>query len=343
MRMMTRLVALAVLLASGCDQIQEIVGRPAAPPETNRLKELAAPVPVPKAPPPPSEADVLAAFQATPSGNRTDIDLRKLAEFPQAPLEFRELDLSHSKVTDTGGPQLEKFKNLQTLLLPHTRISDPTAKAIARLDRLERLDLSGTQISDAGMQSFAVLKNLRELRLDGNNLADTGLARFGVLPELEALSVAGCRGVSGVEFTAEVNQGGFPKLRMLNVPGTRFAIAGLPGAARLEMLEHLNITDCGATDEAIAALGGCRRLLILEAATNNFGVSGCAALSKVRTLRELNLDNNQSIKDECFNSLKSLRSLEKLSLTRTACTEAGIRKLKTFLPNTTIRFNNQTF
>lgn len=343
MQMMTRLVTLAAFLACGCDQIQEIVGRPAASPETNRLKELAAPVPVPKAPPPPSEADILAAFQAKPSGNRTDIDMQGLSQLPNAPLEFRELDLSSAKVTDIGGALLDKFKNLQTLLIPHTPVADTTAKAIARLDRLERLDISGTQISGAGMEALAALKNLRELRLDGTNLPDAGLARFGTLPELQALSAAGCRGVNGVEFTTEVNQGGFPKLRMLNVPGTRFALAGLPGAARLETLEHLNITDCGATDEAIGALGGSRRLLILEAASNNFGVSGCAALSKARTLRELHLDNNQSIKDECFNSLKSLRSLEKLFLTRTACTEAGIRKLKTFLPNTTIHINNQTF
>ena len=336
-----RLVAFAVLLACGCDQIKELVGPP-APAEPNRLKDLAAPVPVPKAPPPPSEADILAAFQAKGSGDRTDTDLRILAELPQAPLDFRELDLSHAKVTDVGGPALEKFKNLRTLLIPHCRISDPTAKAIARLEHLERLDLSGTQVSDAGMQSFAVLKNLRELRLDGNNLSDPGLARFGELTELEALSAAGCRGVSGVEFTAEVSRGGFPKLRMLNVPATRFGLAGLPGAGRLETLEHLNITGCGVTDEAIAALGGCRRILILEAATNNFGTLGCAAISRAKTLRELNLENNQSIKDECFNSLKNLRSLEKLHLSRTACTEASARKLKTFLPNTTIHLNNQT-
>jgi len=340
---MKRLVAVLALSMSGCDQIKELIGPPQAAPETNRLRELAAPVPVPKAPPPPNDAEILASFHATPPDKRSDVQLRTLSEFPKALLEFRELDLSNSKVTDIGGPLLEKFENLEALVMPNTRITDATLKGICRLTRLQRLDISTTQVSDTGMQALAGLKSLRELRLDGNSLSDAGFARLGELPELEALSAIACRGVSGQEFTAAVLQGNFPRLRVLNVARTRFGIAGLGRIGGLEALEHLNVTECGVTDEGMAGIGACRRLVILEAGQNNFGVPGCAALAQSRTLRELGIEANQSIKDECFNSLKNLRGLDKLNVSRTACTEVNIRRLKGLLPNTRIQFNNQTF
>ena len=338
------LVLVLALATSGCDKVKEIAGPPgpAEPTQESRMRALQAPVEVPKGPPPPTMEEVVAAFEATPPEKRADVQLAKLSEFPTALAKFRELDLSYSPVTDSGGKRLAEFKNLQSLVLPGTRVTDQTIVAISTLPRLEQLDISGTQISDGAIQSLVLLKNLRELRMDGTNITDSGFARLGDLPLLEAVSASGCRGISGQQFTAAILQGAYPRIRVLNVARTRFGIAGLTRIGMLEGLQHLNVTECGVTDEGLKGIGTCKELMILEAGQNNFGPVGCAGLAVNRNLRELVIDSNQSVKDECFNSLKNLRDLEKLNVSRTSVTEDAARLLKSkFLPKVTIQYNNK--
>ena len=308
------------------------------------MRALQAPGPIPKAPPPRSVEEIIADFEATPPQRRSDPLIIELSQFPSALSRFQELDLSNSLVTDLGGKHLSAFTNLQSLLLANTRISDETALAISKLSGLEKLDATRTQFSEKGISSLVLLKNLRELRVEGVNLSDSGFARLGDLPMLEVLSARGCRGITGQQFTAAIMQGAYPRLRVLNVSRTRFGQAGLTQIGILDSLEHLNVMDCGVTDDGLRGISACKGLVILEASQNNFGPVGCAALSGNTKLRELTVDSNQSIKDECFNSLKDLRALEKLDVSRTVVTEDAVRLLKSkFLPRTTIQFNNRTF
>lgn len=341
------------LTAPGCSKVNEI-GDPSGPDEQtqeSRMRALQAPVPTPKGPPPPTMEEILAAFEVTeilvafevtPPEKRSDLQLARLSKFPSALSKFKELNLSHSMVTDTGGKLLGGFINLQSLVLANTRITNKTILAISTLPRLEQLDISGTRISDAGIQSLVLLKSLRELRVDGANLTDSGLARLGELPLLEALSASSCRGISGQQFTAAIMQGAYPRLRLLNVARTRFGTAGLLRIDLLDSLQHLNVTDCGVTDEGVKGIAACKELVILEAGENSFGQIGLAALSANRNLRELSIESNQSIKNDCLNSLKNLRELEKLNVSGTSVTEEAARLLKSkFLPQVTIQYNNK--
>jgi len=64
--------------------------------------------------------------------------------------QLRELDLSHSQVTDAGLKELASLQQLHTLRLRETNLTDAGLKHLAVLKQLKHLDVTGTQVTDRG-------------------------------------------------------------------------------------------------------------------------------------------------------------------------------------------------
>ena len=96
------------------------------------------------------------------------------------------LNLSGTRITDTGLSTVAQFHNLTRLHLNRTRVSDRGLPQLAGLRHLEYLNLYGTGVTDAGLESLAALKRLRALHVWQTRVSDSGLERLqSALPRLE--------------------------------------------------------------------------------------------------------------------------------------------------------------
>ena len=96
------------------------------------------------------------------------------------------LNLSGTRITDTGLSTVAQFHNLTRLHLNRTRVSDRGLPQLAGLRHLEYLNLYGTGVTDAGLESLAALKRLRTLHVWQTRVSDSGLERLqSALPRLE--------------------------------------------------------------------------------------------------------------------------------------------------------------
>jgi uncharacterized membrane protein len=96
------------------------------------------------------------------------------------------LNLSGTRITDTGLSTVAQFHNLTRLHLNRTRVSDRGLPQLAGLQQLEYLNLYGTGVTDVGLESLAGLTQLRTLYVWQTGVSESGLGRLrSALPRLE--------------------------------------------------------------------------------------------------------------------------------------------------------------
>jgi len=104
-----------------------------------------------------------------------DAQLARLA--PLGP-NLRWLDLSGTKVTDSGLGQLEGMPNLSRLHLERTAVTDAGLAHLAHLASLEFLDLYGTGVTDAGLERLQKLPQLKRVYLWQTKVTPAGANAF---------------------------------------------------------------------------------------------------------------------------------------------------------------------
>jgi YHS domain-containing protein len=88
------------------------------------------------------------------------------------------LDLSGTKVTDSGLAALDAMPNLTRLHLERTAVTDAGLTHVASLGKLEFLDLYGTAITDAGLECLRKLPQLKRLYLWQTAVTPAGAKAF---------------------------------------------------------------------------------------------------------------------------------------------------------------------
>jgi hypothetical protein len=91
-----------------------------------------------------------------------DAELAKLG--PVLP-SMVSLDLSHTRVTDSGVRILASATNLKSLRLAKTEVTDAALPLLAGLPQLESLNLYGSKVTNEGIQQLASLTGLKKLYL----------------------------------------------------------------------------------------------------------------------------------------------------------------------------------
>ncbi len=205
----------------------------------------------------------------------SDADMAKVAKLRR----LRKLDLSQTKITDSGLDHLKPLENvtdlscyyaefltedgiahlsnwkrLERLNLRGTRITSKVFDSLAKLTSLRSLDIAFTQIEDDGFEQLSALTKLESLAIGGNRLSGASLPLLKLLPALVSLDVGGIQrvdsGLWGLPLTSEnlARIAELKQLRSLSLAGATLSDRGVdrpghPEAERSEMRDLGKLAD----------------------------------------------------------------------------------------------------
>jgi internalin A len=300
-------VAVALALA-GCDKpptFSELINgkQKEAPAPASAAKtpaEITPPV-VAKEPPKPEKTaqELVAAFEATPSQQRTDAQLIEMAGKPEAAGHFTELDLTSSGVTDAGVAVLPKFENVAALSIGHCQCSNKALSSVAQMKSLTALYMSGglpkDATCDAGLAALKSMHELTSLSLEGANVTMAGLTGIGQMVWLEKLDVA----------------------------HNRFNDDNLEQLKSLVHLKELDISDTSVSDNGFRLIAPFRELELLKIAHLPIHGEGLKELGRRKSLprlRRLVMSSNPNLELTAYQGLYLFRgSLVGLDVSGSAC------------------------
>jgi hypothetical protein len=133
------------------------------------------------------------------------------------------LDLTQTRVSDSGLKHLGEMPGLKFLILQGTPIGDDGLQCLNGMRHLQQLDLSGTNVTDKGLQHTVVLTKLRELNLNDTKITDAGLVHCMNLAELKTISLAG----TDITDAGLANIKVLSRLRFIDLSRTRVTSAGI--------------------------------------------------------------------------------------------------------------------
>ena len=99
----------------------------------------------------------------TAAGLRDKFGDAELAKLGPVMPSMVSLDLSHTRVTDSGAKLLASATTLKSLRLAKTEVTDALLPLLTKLPQLESLNLYGTQVTNNGIQQLASLTGLKKL------------------------------------------------------------------------------------------------------------------------------------------------------------------------------------
>ncbi len=133
-----------------------------------------------------------------------------------------------------------------------------------------------------------------------------------------------------------LNTPGLAKSRNLSLGRTQVTEKGLAALAVCTELRWLDLTGLPVMDVDLANFKNCKQLEQLFLDGTKITNESIQSISQFANLEELDLSNT-SITDEAFPALGRLRKLKTLHLTGSQVTPAGVQRLKSLLPKTTIQ------
>lgn len=349
------LACLMLVACCGCDAIKSIgqedeeaeaevaSSEPSLPPEVGlpigAEEVVNNPPPVePEAAPQPTPEEILAAFLAKTSAERSDDDLEQLAQSPDLLVGITELDLQGGAVSDNGTRYLAIFPDLERINLGSTRVTSEGVKHLAACTKLTAVTLDGLRlVDDIGVRELSALP-LQEISLRSTSVTEDIFLVLSEIEELRILHLDSNANLTGIQFRGLTDK--FLKLQVLTASNTQMGF-GLQQIGELNDLEILNIGHAEVSDEVLQQLAQCRKLVELDLSNNLITLLGVPFLARLNDLQQLNLSNCNGINDEALNSLGRLENLQRLDISGTQCTLEGAQRLKERLADTVIVFNDQ--
>lgn len=237
----------------------------------------------------------------------SDADMAKVAQLRH----LRKLNLSHTKITDSGLERLKPlanvtdldcyyaeyltedgiahlrdWKRLERLNLRGTKVTSKVFDSLAKLASLRSLDIAFTQIEDEGFEELSVLTKLERLAIGGNRLSGAALTLLKLLPSLVELDVSGIQrvdsGLWGLPLTDEnlARIAELKQLRSLSLAGATLADRGVdrPGHPEAERSELRDLSK-------LAALVNLERLDLSRLPVTEETLRPLAKLPKIREVR----------------------------------------------------------
>jgi hypothetical protein len=196
---------------------------------------------------------------------------------------LKQLQLGHSKVSNSGLHHLRGLVALESLTLIQTNIGNEGLVHLEGLRNLKSLTLPMTLVSDAGMQSLAKLQNLQQLDLENVPVTDTGLAPLG----------------------------GLVQLKKLLLSRTKVTDAGLNHLSRLVNLEELSLDRLPITDTGLSHLRGLKSLKELDLEGTAVTDAGLTSLTDMPRLETVNLRYTK-VTTQGLRQLKGLTELRRV-------------------------------
>ncbi len=308
---------------------------PAQPPvQTAPVEPTAAPVVTPEA--------MVADFIATRSDLITDDMVVKLSELTPANSEVTSIDLRGAKVTQAGLRALARLPQLRSIDLSGCTLPVSELAAIGEVTQIETLVLENAALNNMTVAVVAPLRNLKSLNISNTNVTDEGFQHLTKLSELQTILCQGLM-ITGGGFEAFTGKYANASLREINVNNTMFGQLGFRHLTGMKHLELLSAGNAQVTDDALKGIRGCTELRILQLSGNNVTDQGFKLLNGLKSLETLDVDGNKLFSDFTLDKLDSFKTLKTLKIQDTACTLAGIQKLKQAIPDCVVQFNNTKY
>lgn len=168
---------------------------------------------------------------------------------------------------------------------------------------LEKLDLEGCNITGSGLEAIADAPRLKRLSLEDSPVTDDALKHLSGLQALESLN-----------------------LRQTKVTGTGFAyLRGLPTLKKLE-INATTLTPQGG--QALALLKGVEEMTASSFSYRGDGIGFTQHAAQLPNLRKLEFGDTTSMTDACLEPLQVLTKLERLHVSNSRISGAGVMHLK---------------
>lgn len=267
-----------------------------------------------------------------------------------------------SEITDAGFESLKELTGLTNLSMTKTLVGDAGLAALSKVDtnKLTSIALTSLPLTDKGITALAVASNCEHLEFFGLPITDESLQPISALTKLQHLAVQECSNITGSGFA---HLQSLTALTELSLGGTLLTDEGMQELARLPHLESVlldpeNITDGGLSH--VSQLATLKRFECVGRPISDAGLAHMAALpaleiltigecpgitddglkslGEIKTLTKLAVVACPGITDAGLVHLEPLSNLKVLRLMDTRVTEAGVRELKTKLPECTIHY-----
>jgi internalin A len=257
-----------------------------------------------------------------------DDDLALVATLP----ELRRIDLSHTKIgdsglahlrplrkvthlicyycdyiTDGGIAYLKNWQNLEYLNVRGTEVTSRVFEHLTRMKKLRFLEVGFSRVNDDGFDVLASLMSLEELHIGGNKMSGLALPFLRMLPALKTLDVNGSQRTDSGRW------------------GLMLTDVNIESLAALTQLEALNIGGSSVSDAGMKSLAALVNLRELDLSRMEITAKGLAPLSAMTKLRRLNLWGCERVDDK---AVESLGPLEILDLSDTGVTDKALDRLE---------------
>ena len=232
-----------------------------------------------------------------------------------------------ANVTDRGLAALSQASTLRFLNVSNTGAGNDTLALLRHWPLLETLHIASGKITDAGLQQLSEAPRLREFHFGSAEVTDVGVAAIcDRFPNLTSFFFADAK-PSTLELLTKLKY-----LRELKCPGSALSADAVASLAKHPQLDRLHIW--GGINEptlrAIAPLKETLRSLNLDM-TQEMRDGSYAAIVQLRRLQNLTIIGESDLTDAQLLSLGELPDLRRVSLsggTRKQSTPAGIQKFR---------------
>lgn len=293
----------------------------------------------------------LAVLKGLPELNALDLESTAVSEAAIKDLALlpwlETLRLPTERLSPASLTQLAEMRHLRILLLPPnseaaksaTRVlpgvtvlgstlAGPLTAATDRESyarRVSRIESSGRDVTDASFTQLWRLQDLEELVLHETSISDAVLADAGTLPKLRVLDVRGSR-ISDLGLAGLANA---PKLEELVLDDTLIKGHNLKAIGQLTKLRKLSLSGTQVGDKELENLGSLGRLESLDLSFTRISDAGMRTVGTLTNLRSLQLGDT-AVGDKALKELASLSRLESLNLQFTRVTDGGLPSLAAF-------------
>ena len=217
--------------------------------------------------------------------------------------QIEELNLYYAEwVTDQGMTAIRNWKKLKRLDVRGTRISNGTLEIVSHMPQLEALDISYSQVTDNGMDILITLTGLKELSLGQGRISAGDLGFLRMLTTLTSLDIGGAKPTPPDMGDRQVRRDPTPPLPA----------------------------------NTVQAMGELKELRVLRMAYTGVSATDLKALSVLKNVEKLGLQECPRVDDAALAELLSWKSLKYLDLQDTKVTGQGVAELRKARPGLVI-------
>jgi len=219
---------------------------------------------------------------------------------------IQSLDVSTCHFTERSLSAQIDLSTLAEIRLDYLKIGDAEVRLLKRFPLLETIWLTGTDITDGGLRELQAFDRITNVVLKSTRVTDQGLANMGELQSLQGLNLPANITDAGMQYLKF-----FPNLKRLDLSYAKISSDGVKALDMVPCLIELYLNDTAIGDD------------------------GMKFLLPLKSLHTLFLSGTK-VSDTGLNQLEGCHHLVHLELRDTNCTEIGVARLRSRLPNCSV-------